>query len=165
MAAAWEHALRIAVSAGRANCVGAHDQARAEDQTRINGAAQVNRRPIGVERCHVPQHGEAVAHALLAEVQVGKRLDRGALQRLLFEVQAVQAKMDVSVDETWDDGPVAEVDDPLILESSDRLGDVGYGIELDQDLGAFSKPIADALEELAAPCPARLWNRRLAFGP
>lgn len=149
MASAREHALHVAVTRSRADHVRSDDQARPPRHSAVDGVAQIDGRPLRIQSAHIAKRREAVAHVLLGIVKAGQRLGRRALQRLPRQIQAVDAKMNVGVDEAGGDRPVAEVDDIRTARTSDRVRHFGNAIVFDQDFRRSAHGVAQAVEEFA----------------
>ena len=105
---------------------------------------------LRIQCAHVAKGREAVAHVLLGVVKPRKRLGRRALQRLPRQIQAVDAKMDVSVDEPGANRRSLRSTTFASAGPADRVLHFGDGRVFDQDFHRAACRIAQAVEQLAA---------------
>jgi hypothetical protein len=107
-------------------------------------------RSFRIQRAHVAQRREAVAHVLLRIVEARKRLGRRALKRLPSEIQAVDPEMDVSVDEPGRYRAVAQIENFRSAGTADRVRHFGNSVVFDKDFRRSAYGVAQAIEQLPA---------------
>ena len=142
MASAWKGALHVAVTTSRADHVRGNDQAWTVNEAVVDRIAQVDGRPVGIQRSHVAQGRKAVTHILLRKMQSRQRFGCGALKNLLLEIEAIQTEMNMSVDKSGHDRPIAQINNSCRGWTTDRLRNIGNDTVLDQDFGRPGERIA-----------------------
>jgi hypothetical protein len=145
--ASRELVLHVAMTRGCTDHVRDRDHAWALDEAVVEGIAQVDGRPVRVQRSHVAQGREAVVHVPPRKMQSRQRLGRGALEDLLPEIETVQAEMHMGIDESGRDRPVAEIDDGGLGWATDCWRDFGNDTVLDQDFGRPGERVARPIEK------------------
>jgi hypothetical protein len=111
MASAWKGPLHVAVTTGSADHVCGNDQAWTMNEAAVDRIPQVNGRPVWIQRSHIAQGRKAVTHVLLREMQSRERLGCGALKNLLPKIQSIQTEMNMRIDKSGHNRPIAQIDD------------------------------------------------------
>jgi hypothetical protein len=135
MASTWKGALHVAVPPGCTDHVCSNDQAWTVDEAVVDRIAQVDGRPVWIQRSHIAQGREAVAHILLRKMQSRQRFGCGALQDVLPEMQPVETEMHMRIDTSGHDRPIAQINNHRRGWTTDCWRDIGNDTILDQDFG------------------------------